>query len=106
MHRFLSKKANFRGARIFPRICGCVKCDISVLPTSQIVLRLETNFKNHYCCLSDKGIAFYVVYPTKAFKLSSGRMDRASATEAVDLGSIPGRVKPNTIKINIHSFPA
>ena len=29
-----------------------------------------------------------------------------SATEAVDLGSIPGRVKPKTIKIGIHSFPA
>ena len=36
----------------------------------------------------------------------SGRVDRASATEAVDLGSILGRVKPKTIKIGIHSFPA
>ena len=36
----------------------------------------------------------------------SGRMDRAFATEAVDAGSIPGRVKPKTIKIGIHSFPA
>ena len=35
-----------------------------------------------------------------------GRVDRASATEAVDSGSIPGRVKPKTIKIGIHSFPA
>ena len=33
-------------------------------------------------------------------------MDRASATEVVDLGSIPGRVKPKIIKIGIHSFPA
>ena len=33
-------------------------------------------------------------------------MDRASATEAVDSGSIPGRVKPNTMKIDIYSFPA
>ena len=31
---------------------------------------------------------------------------RASATEAVDSDSIPGRVKPKTIKIGIHSFPA
>ena len=31
---------------------------------------------------------------------------RASTTEAVDTGSIPGRVKPKTIKIGIHSFPA
>ena len=36
----------------------------------------------------------------------SGRVDRASATEAVDSGSIPGRVKPKTTKIGIHSFPA
>ena len=36
----------------------------------------------------------------------SGRVDRAFATEAVDTGTIPGRVKPKTIKIGIHSFPA
>ena len=36
----------------------------------------------------------------------SGRVDRAYATEAVDSGSIPGRVKPKTIKIGIHSFPS
>ena len=35
-----------------------------------------------------------------------GRVDRASATDAVDSGSIPGRVKPKTIKIGIHSFTA
>ena len=35
-------------------------------------------------------------------KSISGRVDRASATEAVDSGSIPGRVKPKTIKIGIH----
>ena len=34
----------------------------------------------------------------------SGRVDRASATEAVDSGSIPSRVKPKTVKIGIHSF--
>ena len=33
-------------------------------------------------------------------------MDRASATEMVNLGSIPGRVKPKTIKTGIYSFPA
>ena len=36
----------------------------------------------------------------------SGRVDRASAAETVDLSLIPGRVKPKTIKIGIHSFPA
>ena len=33
-------------------------------------------------------------------------VDRASSTETVDLGSIPGRVKPKTTKIAIHSFLA
>ena len=32
------------------------------------------------------------------------RVDRACATETVDTGSIPGRVKPKTIKTGIHSF--
>ena len=36
----------------------------------------------------------------------SGRVDKASATETVDSGSIPDRVKLKTIKIGIHSFPA
>ena len=36
----------------------------------------------------------------------SGRLDRASTTDSVDPGSIRGRVKPKTIKIGIHSFPA
>ena len=36
----------------------------------------------------------------------SGRVDRATATEAIDSDSIPGRVKPKTIKIGIHSYPA
>ena len=36
----------------------------------------------------------------------SDRVDRASATETVNLSSIPSRVKPNTTKIGIHSFPA
>ena len=36
----------------------------------------------------------------------SGQVDRASATEAVDSSSIPGQVKPKTIKIGIHNFPA
>ena len=36
----------------------------------------------------------------------SDRMDIASATETVDSVSIPGRVKPKTKKIGIHSFLA
>ena len=33
-------------------------------------------------------------------------MDRESAPKMKDTGSIPARVKTNTIKIGIHSFPA
>ena len=40
----------------------------------------------------------YVIEPI------SGWMDRASATEAVNSGLIPGRVKPQTINIGIYSF--
>ena len=38
--------------------------------------------------------------------IHSGRVDRAPATETVDSSSIPDRVKPKTIKICVHSFPA
>ena len=36
----------------------------------------------------------------------SGWVDRASATKTVDFSWISGRVKPKTLKIGIHSFPA
>ena len=36
----------------------------------------------------------------------SGLVDRVFATEEVDSSSIPVWVKPKTIKIDIHSFPA
>ena len=39
-------------------------------------------------------------------KNDQGRLDTASASEAVDLGSIPGRAKPKTKKIGIHCFSA
>ena len=44
--------------------------------------------------------AFFVI------RAISSRVDRAFATEAVDSGSITGRVKPKTIKIGIYSFLA
>ena len=43
---------------------------------------------------------------TVPFQPISPQMDRASATETADLGSILHRVKPKTIKTGIHSFPA
>ena len=35
-----------------------------------------------------------------------GRVDRASAAETKDLGSIRGRVQPKTIELGIHNFPS
>ena len=43
---------------------------------------------------------------TSWIKPTGDEVDRASATETVDSGSIPGRFKPKTITIGIHSFPA
>ena len=42
-----------------------------------------------------------------ALQSTSGRVDRSSAPEAVDSGSIPCRVKQKSINIGIqiHSFP-
>ena len=37
-------------------------------------------------------------------KSIGGRVDRVSATETVDLGSIPGRVKPKAIKMILTAF--
>ena len=44
--------------------------------------------------------------PIRGGKPISGRVDRAFVSEMVGLGSIPGRVKPKTIKVGIDSFPA
>ena len=62
-------------------------------------------FKNHSCIYS-KIIARLRMVATSGFLLISGRVDGVFATETVDLGSIPSRVKTKTIKIGIHSFPA
>ena len=56
-------------------------------------------YNNNFCKLSE-------FFGFADFQPISGRVDKASATETVDLGSIPSRVKPKTIKIGIHSFPA
>ena len=36
----------------------------------------------------------------------SGRVDRTSAAKTIESGLIPGRAKPKTMQIGIHSFPA
>ena len=41
----------------------------------------------------------------RTLKTISGQVDREFATETVDLGSIPSRVKPKTIKTGTYSFP-
>ena len=55
-------------------------------------------------------IVFYFSMITRRFAVmvvaTSSRVDRACDTEAVDSGSIPGRVKSKTIKIDIYNFPA
>ena len=43
---------------------------------------------------------------TNGVGYSGARVLRASASEAVDSSLIPSRVKPMTVKIGIHSFPA
>ena len=62
------------------------------------------NFCNYQCIFLNLASPFFFAF--LHIKPISGRVDRASATEAVNSGSIPGRVKPKTIKIDIHSFPA
>ena len=54
-----------------------------------------------------KEIYMFVMTTIHCYSLPiSGRVDRVSATEAVDSSLIPTWVKPKTIKIGIHSFPA
>ena len=52
------------------------------------------------------GITKFKLSCSLHFDTISGQVDEASATEAVDPVSIPGRVKPKTWKIDIHSFLA
>ena len=49
--------------------------------------------------LPDTDLHFYLM-----FVLPDGRVTRASASGAVDLGLITSRVKPMALKIAIHSF--
>ena len=83
-----------------------------LFPTSSKILKLYFLKSSHYLLmriLKCRPICLCVCFPfflLPFFQPISGRVDRASATEAVDSGSIPGRVKPKTIKIGIHSFPA
>ena len=74
--------------------------------------RINTRLNQRHKQPSEDMVCYYglLATPVIASALSSqpisGRVDRASATEAVDLGSIPDQIKPKTIKIGIHSCPA
>ena len=74
--------------------------------------RIITRSKQRHKQPSEDMVGYYglLATPVIASALSSqpisGRVDRASASETVDLGSIPGQIKPKTIKIGIHSCPA
>ena len=59
----------------------------------------------YYYLKNNRGVTSALSISISIVPISS-RVDRASATKAVNSGSIPGRVKPKTIKIDIHSFPA
>ena len=92
--RFNQMSARFR------KYCGCMACALNGIP-----------YKSRICGLHGLHLLLDIIFITGDTTKSrpgchSGRVDRASASEAVDLGSIPGRVKPKTIKIGIHSFPA
>ena len=56
-------------------------------------------------------VILFLLYPALQIPKSllepfDSQMDGASATETVDSGSIPGIVKPKTLNIGIHGFPA
>ena len=104
----------------FPWYCSCVRSRQS----STLRLSNHTNsehFLRGFClevfrqagppqlvdCLAPMGNQSKM-YFQQGHKLPpiSGRVDRASATEMVDSGSIPSRVKSKTITIGIHSFSA
>ena len=66
----------------------------------------EFRLRPFFCCWRSPVIDKKKTPQSRLKQTIRGRVDRASATEAVDSGSIPGQVKPKTRKIGIHSFPA
>ena len=71
----------------------------------QINTKTCQNKLSSYACsvnLLNKHHRLYLFIPLRI----TGRVDKASTTETVDLDSILGRTKANTIKTGIHSFPA
>ena len=80
----------------------CVMCTEGAKVMLIIFIRIY-----HHCTVSDScTVSLLYLMLKQMLEPISDRVDRASATETVDSGSIPGRVIPKTIKIGIHSFPA
>ena len=98
--------------------CACYLSSISTFQkiNSEFLLHFLKNLLEWTDCIKPFPVSPWLIkrrsvckgnkFICDVFYPISGRVDRASATEAVDSGSIPGRVKPKTIKIGIHSFPA
>ena len=82
---------------------GLLMCNVEIL--SAITYCTKKKSKKLHCGIAVLGYKVNSLSLSKALPIS-GRVDRAFAAEAVDLGSIPGWVKPKTIKIGIHSFLA
>ena len=86
----------------------------------KVVRRAQPNFFLHrlvdQCILHGDGAKIHPLFHQKLWEYHiwllagvhqnlSGRVDKTSAIETVDSGSIPDRFKPKTIKIGIHSLP-
>ena len=69
-------------------------------PVGVVISRYLKSLQNN--AEAKKAITFR---PNKK-EMISGHVDKAYATETVDLGSSPDQVKSKTMKIGFHSFPA
>ena len=71
--------------------------------------KINSSFKHAVICRSKFKAVCFVFFGKNSNKRKqpiSGRVDRASATKSVDSDSIPSPIKPKTMKIGIHCFPA
>ena len=71
---------------------------------SSLIVMLLSHFGDFDCDSSANGTFFsFLSLPTVS---TQSQRIRSESQLNVDSGSISGRVKPKTIKISIHSFPA
>ena len=79
--------------------CACV---LKLQGVTTRAISMDCSKEQRFIC-ARQGILELQLGYTKPISV---RVDRASAAETIDLGSIPNRVKPKTVKIGIHRFPA